>query len=88
MRYTVAEPKGNEVNGAFLLPVYQTIGCKTDILVRIEELEVIRRGAFWLLRVKQRDGALERRRSLLASSNATAKQFTSSAIETAVPGEF
>jgi hypothetical protein len=53
-RYSVSESKGNEVNRALLLPVWETIGRKTDILVGIEELEVIHRGAFWLLRVTKR----------------------------------
>jgi hypothetical protein len=52
-RYSVSESKGNEVNRALLLPVWETIGRKTDILVGIEELEVIHRGAFWLLRVNK-----------------------------------
>jgi hypothetical protein len=49
MRYSVSESKGNEVNRTFLLPMRETIGRKTDILVRIEELQVIpsARGLVW-----------------------------------------
>ena len=65
-RYSVSESKRNEVNRAFLLPVWETIRCKTDILVRIEELELahFHRASFLAAESKQRHGALERRRSL------------------------
>src|SRR3954447_10166154 len=83
LRYSVGQSKGNEVNRAFLLPVWETIGRKTDVLVRIEELQVIHRGVL-AAESKQRDGALERRRSLIPSSNATRERRASSATETAV----
>jgi hypothetical protein len=41
MRYGVGQSKCNEVDRTFLLPVWETIGRKTDILVRIEKLQVI-----------------------------------------------
>jgi hypothetical protein len=67
MRYSVGESKGNEVNRTFLLPMRETIGRKTDILVRIEKLQVIhQRGDSFGSESNQRSGALERRRSLVA----------------------
>src|SRR5919106_6476745 len=71
LRYSVGKSKRNEVNRTFLLPVWETIGRKADILVRIEKVEVVHRGASWLPRVKPRDGALERRRSLIHSNSAS-----------------
>lgn len=40
-RHGIGQPERNEVNRAFLLPVRQTIGRKTDIFVRIEKLQVV-----------------------------------------------
>jgi hypothetical protein len=34
----VGKPKRNEINCSFLLPIRKTIRCKTDVVVRIEEL--------------------------------------------------
>jgi hypothetical protein len=43
MRHSIGKSKGNKINRASLLPVWETIGRKTDIFVRIEKLEVIHR---------------------------------------------
>jgi hypothetical protein len=40
--HSIGESKRNEVNRAFLLPVWKTIGRKADILVRIEKLKISR----------------------------------------------
>jgi hypothetical protein len=40
MWHSISKSKGNEVNRAFLLPVWETIGRKTDIFVRIKKLQV------------------------------------------------
>src|SRR5207244_3105216 len=39
MRHSVGESKRNEVNRAFLLPMWQAIRSKANVCVRIEELQ-------------------------------------------------
>jgi hypothetical protein len=38
--HSVGKSKSNEVNCSFLLPARKTIRCKTNVIVRIEELEL------------------------------------------------
>jgi hypothetical protein len=46
MWHSIGKSKGNEVNRAFLLPVWETISRETNILVRIEKLQAIHRLGF------------------------------------------